>query len=158
MHRGLCWSETSDMPSERRSGASSDGFLERQACHKTAKSLEVQFTWHTVLRDVALKKKNKKNKNVAPFKKSVSVGGRMGLGYITNKALIQREHSMCLLGIHLTGGLTAASYLQPDWSAILLTMLSWKHYRKCVCLGSALLYQSQTAGTKALSTMPGFQQ
>ena len=64
---------------------------------------------------------------------------------------------MCLLGIHLTGELTASSYLQPNRSAILLTELSWKHYRKCVCLGSALLYQSQTAGTRALSTMPGFQ-
>lgn len=65
---------------------------------------------------------------------------------------------MCLLGIHLAGGLTASSYLQPNPSAKLLTALSWKHYRKCVCLGSGLLYQSQTAGTRALSTMPGFQQ
>lgn len=104
---------------------------------------------------------------VAPIleKQTAIVGCSMGLGYITNSALAnkrsrgsKRKHSACLFGIHLTGELTAASYLQPNRSAILLTMLSWKHYRKCVCQGSVLLYQFQTAGTHALSTTPGFQQ
>lgn len=103
-------------------------------------------------------------KKRCPIKKIKNgrVGGRMRLGYITNKVLaykgIQRERSVCIVGIHLTGELTAASYLQPNWSAILLTELSWKRYRKRVCLGSTLLYQSKTAGTRALSTMPGIQQ
>lgn len=65
-----------------------------------------------------------------------------------------RMKNLCLLGICLAGGLTSASSLQPYWSVILLWELSWKHYRKHVYLRSALLYQSQTAGTKALSTMP----
>lgn len=63
---------------------------------------------------------------------------------------------MWLLGIHSTGGLTASSYLQPLQSAILLTELSWKHYRKYVCLGSALFYQSQAAGAGALSATQWF--
>lgn len=84
----------------------------------------------------------------------IGVHNKFGIG----QQKIKRKHSACLFGIRLTGELTAASYLQPNRSAILLTTLSWKHYRKCVCQGSALLYQFQTAGTHALSTTPGFQQ
>lgn len=43
-----------------------------------------------------------------------------------------------------------ASSLQPKQSAILLSTLSWKHYRKCVCQGSARLYQFQTVGALRL--------
>ena len=39
---------------------------------------------------------------------------------------------------------------------LLTTRLSLRHHRKCVCLRSAFLYQSQTAGARALHTMRGF--
>ena len=38
---------------------------------------------------------------------------------------------------------------------LLTTRLSLRHHRKCVCLRSAFLYQSQTAGARALHTMRG---
>lgn len=77
------------MPLERGSGTSSDELSNRQACHKTAKSI-VHLTQSSGEREKKKRGWGRKKKNAAPFpilEIFVIVGSRMRLGYITNKAL-----------------------------------------------------------------------
>lgn len=59
----------------------------------------------------------------------------------------RKKRPLHLLGIQLTGRAAYRSQLLMPQLERYITKLGWKHYRKCFSLGSAVFYQSQTAGT-----------